>query len=76
MIHKDKIIEVLSEVEHGQWTVWAKAMIQQKQVTPEKKKEWEALFIPYKDLDERAKEHDRHFARKVYDKLEQIFKLS
>lgn len=73
MYNKEKFIEILADLEHEQWMHWAKAMIQEGQVSKEKQEQWEKLFVPYKQLSEEAKEHDRFFARKIYQKLEEIW---
>lgn len=73
-IKEYEIIESLADLEHEQWMHWAKAVIKEGFVPEAKVKQWEKLFIPYKQLTEEAKEHDRYFARKVYERLAEIWR--
>jgi hypothetical protein len=57
------IVEKLAEIEHEQWMAWAKEV--RHEVSEERRKRWQACFVPYQDLPEDVKEQDRVFARKV-----------
>ena len=57
------LLEKLSELEHEQWVVWSKALADE--VGPERRRRWEAMWIPYSQLTETLKEVDRQWARKV-----------
>ena len=72
----NELIEKLAALEHEQWMYWSKAIA--KRVTDgnpvpaevtvrmnEKVNSWEKLWIPYNQLSEEEKEHDRKWARKV-----------
>jgi hypothetical protein len=46
--------------------VWAKTIIEKEpNISQERKDRWNKLFIPYSELSEEMKEHDRKWARKV-----------
>jgi hypothetical protein len=66
----DDLLERLSEIEHEQWMKWSKSIVSE--VSEERKKRWEKLWIPYKDLSEEMKEEDREFARKVISTLNNL----
>lgn len=59
----DELIEKLAELEHGQWVHWSKAVA--KHVPDWVSSKWEELWVPYSELSEAVKEHDRIWARKV-----------
>ena len=76
-----ELLEKLSDLEHEQWMKWSKTIIEQTMKTDgqtndnaiigeriwEKKSRWEKVWIPYSELDEPTKEHDRKWARKVIE---------
>lgn len=55
--------ELLASIEHDQWVYWSKAVAHE--VSPERKQRWEKLWVPYEDLEDKDKEHDRVWADKV-----------
>ena len=61
----DEIIEKLAELEHDQWMSWAKSIMQSENISQSRCDRWNSLMIPYADLSEEMKEHDRVWARKV-----------
>jgi hypothetical protein len=63
MADKDDLLERLAELEHEQWTAWSRAVAAE--VSEERRKRWEALWVPYRDLPEDAKELDRVWAKQV-----------
>ena len=62
-IQKMQNIERLAAIEHEQWIYWSKAIADE--VSPERRARWERHWIPYEELEEDVKEHDRVWARKV-----------
>lgn len=58
-----EFIEKLSSIEHEQWMTWAKSIYQE--VSDERKKRWDSYFVPYEQLEEPVKAHDRIWAEKV-----------
>ena len=62
-MEKNELIEKLAELEHAKWVKWAKSAYPE--VSPIKQKRWKKFFCPYEQLEERHKELDREWARKV-----------
>jgi endogenous inhibitor of DNA gyrase (YacG/DUF329 family) len=65
------IFEVLSALEHEQWMAWAKNILETETISPKRRERWEKLFIPYDQLEESMKEHDREWVRKVMEAITQ-----
>ncbi len=61
----NELLEKLSDIEHQQWMEWSKSVAPE--VSEERRKRWEKLWIPYADLSEEMKEEDRKYARKVLE---------
>lgn len=62
------MIEVLSAIEHGQWMQWAQSVMDTEQgLSSDRRARWASLMVPYAELSEDMKEHDRKWARKVVD---------
>ena len=60
---KDNTLEKLAEIEHQQWMEWSKSVAPE--VSKERRKRWEKLWVPYSELSEEMKEEDRKYARKA-----------
>lgn len=60
---ENKMLEQLAELEHKQWMEWSQSVAPE--VSKERRKRWEKLWVPYKDLSEEMKEEDRKYARKI-----------
>ena len=58
-------MEELAAIEHEQWVFWSKTLAETENLSPERLARWKALWIPYEQLTEETKEHDRVWARKV-----------
>jgi hypothetical protein len=59
-------LEALAALEHDQWMAWAKTLLSSEPgISAERRKRWQSLMVPYKDLPEDQKEHDRKWARKA-----------
>jgi hypothetical protein len=63
-------VERLAAIEHDQWIEWSKT-IAREGLTPERIARWERYWVPYADLDEATKEHDRKWARLVLAAIEE-----
>lgn len=61
---KKYLLEKLSELEHEQWLIWAKNILETENISDETKQRWQKYFVPYKDLQEDIKTKDRIFAQK------------
>jgi hypothetical protein len=74
-----KLLEKLAELEHEQWIVLAKYIIEKFSTfhahdwvsVQNEFKRWQSLFIPYSELTEEQKNSDREFAVKVLEVIEQ-----
>ena len=62
-----ELLERLAELEHEQWVAWSRAVAAE--VDPERRRRWEACWVPYAELPEEVKEQDRVWARKVLEVL-------
>ena len=60
-------VERLAAIEHDQWMTWARSVMSADDVTigPERLARWRSYMVPYADLPESVKEHDRVWARQV-----------
>ncbi len=56
--------ERLAALEHDQWIEWSRTVAEQG-LTPERLARWAGYWVPYADLDEPTKDHDRKWADKV-----------
>jgi hypothetical protein len=59
------LIEALAALEHQQWIDWSKTIAEKENLSPERLERWRKLWVPYEELDEKDKESDRAWARKV-----------
>ena len=57
------LLERLAELEHEQWVAWSRAVAAE--VSAERRRRWQACWVPYGELPEEVKELDREWARKV-----------
>jgi hypothetical protein len=51
-------------LEHEQWEKWSREVAEQG-LTPERIERWGRYWVPYDELDEATKEHDRKWADRV-----------
>ena len=63
--------EQLAALEHRQWMHWASNLAEREDLPDHLEDRWEENMVPYADLDEETKEHDRKWARKVIEILEE-----
>ena len=59
----DELLERLAELEHEQWVAWSRAVADE--VSEERRRRWQAFWVPYAELPEDVKEQDRVWARKA-----------
>jgi len=71
-MNKEDLLEVLADLEHEQWIKWSKDIAEKEKLSPERIARWKSLWIPYLELSEEMKEHDRVWARKAL----QILKMN
>lgn len=67
---QDELLEALAKLEHDQWVEWSKAVAPE--VSVERRARWEQYWVPYEQLTEEVKEHDRVWARKTLALLEKL----
>lgn len=81
IVSDKELIEKLAELEHNQWWEWTKLVMLDFLVIIEQSKDnkevykiakdrvlkWQKNYLPYFDLPEEVKEHDRIWARKVLE---------
>ena len=70
-VFEQELIERLSEIEHNQWSSWAKVVVDE--VAPERRERWRSCFIPYQKLSDSMKAMDRIWATKVLDAVSSYF---
>ena len=74
----DELLEKLSELEHEQWMKWSKTVYNKMKsmkangkscdaIIAELRNKWKENWIPYSKLEEKTKEYDREWARKVLE---------
>ena len=75
---KQKLLDALADLEHRQWSGWAKAMLDDPsvQMSDERRERWQKLVTtPYEELSQDLKDQDREHAKSalriVMDFLEQ-----
>lgn len=64
---REEILEKLASIEHEQWVEWSKNLAKTEVLSERRLQRWQELWIPYFELHEDAKEHDRKWARKAID---------
>lgn len=65
---KAALVEIIAAIEHDQWVFWSQAVAHEI-LNLDRKKRWEKSWVPYGELSEEMKEHDRVWARKVIDAI-------
>jgi len=61
----DGLREQLAALEHNQWVYWSKTIAHNENLSGERLKRWQKLWIPYEQLTEKEKDSDRVWADKV-----------
>lgn len=67
-----KLVDELAALEHDQWIVFARSVLNSERLSKFRQEKWRALMVPYAHLSEVDKEKCRVFARKVVDRLHQL----
>jgi hypothetical protein len=60
-----KLLEQIAALEHNQWTEWSKNLAEKEHLSEERLERWQKLWVPYEELNEKEKEADRVWARRV-----------
>lgn len=71
MTGETSILERLASLEHEQWWRWALNLMQtEPNISAERIARWKESMVPYAQLTEENKDHDRIWARRVLAILE------
>ncbi len=62
--HKE-LMEDLADLEHEQWMSWSKYVAKNNKIPKELLEKWKKNWKPYSKLDEKTKDSDREWAKKV-----------
>jgi hypothetical protein len=57
--------EELAALKHEQWMQWANSLIKSEHLSTDRLDRWAKCMVPYSDLSEAMKDHDREWADKV-----------
>ena len=63
------LVERIAAFEHNQWICWASSILESENLSKERKERWRKYLIPYEELNEDVKEHDRTWARAVLNAI-------
>jgi hypothetical protein len=63
----NELLEKLSNLEHEQWVKWSKTIAKTETISDERVLRWADCWVPYSDLSEEMKDHDRKWAHKSLD---------
>jgi len=61
---EQQLLEELSHIEHEQWVLWVRHIMETQDIDQKTKDRWESYCIPYQQLPDGVAELDRVFARK------------
>ena len=61
----ENIREGIANLEHDQWKTWSYTIAQQEEISPDRLERWKQCWIPYQQLPEDVKEHDRKWADQI-----------
>lgn len=64
---ESQLIEKLAALEHEQWTAWSRDLASKEKLSETRIARWAGLWVPYEQLSEEMKEHDRKWARMALD---------
>jgi len=68
----EELLEKLADLEHQQWEEWSKSVADE--VSEERRARWETFWVPYEQLDEKTKDMDREYARKIMELVQPLLK--
>lgn len=76
----DELVEALAPLEHQQWREWSEELAESEDLSQERIDRWEEYWVPYKDLPEEVKDHDREWAEEavwtLHRRIKQMEELS
>lgn len=66
----NSIREQLANLEHQQWGDWSKTIAHNENLSTERLRRWQKLWVPYSELTEEQKDQNRVYADKVIKIIE------
>lgn len=70
---RNELRERLAELEHEQWSYWADSIMATEPLSQTRKERWTTFLVPYVELAEEIKEHDRVWADKVLAIMDEYY---
>lgn len=70
-LDRNELIEELAALEHEQWRYWTSNLAERENLSDELVERWMKNHVPYDELEENTKEHDRKWARRVVGILDE-----
>lgn len=64
-LESEELVESLASIEHEQWIRWSSEIAYREEICDDTLDRWRDYWVPYSDLPEKSKEHDRVWARKA-----------
>lgn len=61
-----KLLEELAALEHRQWVYWTQELTKREDLPDHLIERWEENWVPYDELDEGTKDHDRKWAQRAH----------
>lgn len=68
---RDQLLEDLAAIEHDQWCGWSRSLANSEQISDERLDRWRDYWVPYDELDDDVQDHDRVWARKVIETVDE-----
>ena len=68
--------EELAALEHEQWMSWATELMKTENLSQERLDRWKPFMVPYEELPENVKKHDRRWAERVWHIVERHLRSS
>ncbi len=65
----NSLLEKIAALEYEQWVAWARTLMTEL-ISETRKQRWQKYMVPYDKLPEAVKEHDRVWARKVLELIQ------
>lgn len=64
-----ELVEALAALEHRQWRHWTQSLAEREDLPDHLVERWEENWVPYDELDDETKDHDRAWAKSVVELL-------
>lgn len=70
-MNDDELREALARLEHEQWMEWSQNLAHSEPISDARLDRWEDFWVPYDELEDEVKEHDREWADRVLEIVEE-----